>query len=192
MVDPLVIRPDGAGRLEVNGDAVLRKYGEPVGRDHFRNSVIDLRIDVVGSARQNDPPASSLLHLSKKPSPFGADVLLRPLLLRPGRADRRPGFLFLDVPFLFAQPHQPIRGGFFIRHGDKRANIAHLALRHGLHVVFQVLRVGHHNGTVIMVLGVFGFLMLVKHTGMENGLDPIADQPLHMAVGQLCRVAFRL
>ena len=67
-----------------------------------------------------------------------------------------------------------------------------LPFRHRLHVVFQVLGVGGHNGAAVVILGILVLLVFVEHTGVENGGDSLVDEPLDVAVGQLGRVALRL
>ena len=42
-----------------------------------------------------------------------------------------------------------------------------------------------------MILGFLGLLMFVEYTGMENGLDALVNQPLHLTVGKLCRITGR-
>ena len=189
MIDPLVIHPDGPGGIEVDGQTVLRQHVQTVGGDHLGNAVVDLRVDVVGPSGKDDAPSAPALHFLQHPFSFLPDVLLGPQLLRPGGADGGPGLPLRDVPLLLAQPHQPVGGSFFVRQCDEGPDVAHLAVGHGFHIVLQVLGVGHHNGAVIVVLGILCLLVLVEHAGMEDGLDPAADQPLHMAVGQLGGVA---
>ena len=61
MVDPLVDHAQGPLGLEVDRQAVLGEDGKVVRRDQFRDTVVDLRVDVVGH-REDDSslPARSI------------------------------------------------------------------------------------------------------------------------------------
>ena len=67
----------------------------------------------------------------------------------------------------------------------------YVSLCDGFHIVLQVLRIGDHNGTIIVVLCTAGFLPFIEYAGMENSFDALIDQPLHMSMGQLCRITLR-
>ena len=62
MVHPLVQYDQRAfHRLKV-GDRVLRENCKSIGGNQFRNSVVDLRVDVVGTPGQDNSPAIVVLH----------------------------------------------------------------------------------------------------------------------------------
>ena len=154
--------------------------------------MVDLRVDVVGPAGQHDAPTAGGLHLTKQFGPLGAHIILGSLLLGPGQL-HSPAYLLLgNIPFLFTQAHQPVRGHPLAGKGDEGPDIADLPIGHGFHIVFQILRVGHHHRAVIVVLGSRRLLMLIEHAGVEDGLDALVNEPLHMAMGQLGRIALRL
>ena len=102
------------------------------------------------------------------------------------------GFSFGDIPDLPAQLLQPGGSRLFIGHGDEGTYVGDIAFCHCVDVVFQILGIRNHNGTVVVVLGAWGLLMFIKNAGMEDGADPLVDQPLHMAMGQLGGVALGL
>ena len=46
-------------------DGVLCEDGEAVGGDELRDTVVDLRVDMVGTAREHDAAVPALLHPKK-------------------------------------------------------------------------------------------------------------------------------
>ena len=189
MVDPLVVDPEGAFGGEIDGQAVLREDGEIVGGNHFRNTVVNLRVDVVGPARENDAPGVIFRHPLQRLLPLCPDVGLSVLLFFPGTVDGGADFFGVDAPFFLAQGGQPVGGDLLAGEGEEGADVADFAVGDGFHVVFQILRVGDHDGAVVVILRAGGLLMLVEHAGVKNGLDAFIDEPLHMAVGELGGVA---
>ena len=65
-------------------------------------------------------------------------------------------------------------------------------LADGVDVIFKIFGVGDDDGTVEVVLCAGRLLMLIEHARVEDGPDTVVDEPLHMAVGQLCGIALRL
>ena len=189
MVDPLVVDPEGALGGEIDGQAVLGEDGEIVGGNHFRDTVVNFGVNVIGSASQNDAPRVIFRHPLQRLLPLCPDIGLGALLFFPGTVDGGADFLPIDAPFFLAQGGQPVGGDFLAGKGEEGADVADFAVCDGFHVVFQILRVGDHDGAVVMILRAGGLLMLVEHAGVENGLDAFIDKPLHMAVGELGGVA---
>ena len=102
MVDPLVVDPEGALGGEIDGQAVLGEDGEIVGGDHFRNAVVNFRVDVVGSARENDAPGVIVRHPLQRFLPLCTNVGLGALLFFPRTVDGGAGFFGVDAPFFLA------------------------------------------------------------------------------------------
>ena len=189
MVDPLVHDPQVLILLRVR-QTVLGEYRQAVGRDQFRDSMVDFRVNMVGPPGQHNTAAASGLHLLQNPSALRHNVSLGLPLLCPGSFYRRFDLRSGNIPFLLAEPYQPLRRHLFIGKSHKGTDIANLPLCNSLHVVFQVLSVGRHHGAAVVILGVLVLLIFIKNTGMENGGDALINQPLHMSVGQLGGVAF--
>ena len=189
MVDPLVVDPEGAFGGEIDGQTVLGEDGEIVGGNHFRNAVVNFRVDVVGSARENDAPGVIFCHPLQRLLPLCTNVGLGALLFFPRTVDGGADFLTVDAPLFLAQGSQSVGGDFLAGKGQEGTDVADFAVGNGFHVVFQILRVGDHDGAVVMILRAGGLLMLVEHAGVEDGLDALVDEPLHMAVGELGGVA---
>ena len=192
VIHPLIHHPQRPLGLGIQRQAVLGEYRQTIGGNQFRDAVVDLRIDVIGSAAQHDASALLGFHFRQQPGALPTDIRLGLQLLLPGRMDGGAHFLFRDLPLLSGCFHQPVGGSLLGGQGDKGANVMNAAVRDFLHVVFQILRVGDHNGTVVVILGILCLLVLIKHTGMENLPNTLVNQPLHMTMGQLSGIALRL
>ena len=151
--------------------------------------MVDFGVNVIGSASQNDAPRVIFRHPLQRLLPLCTNVGLGVLLFFPRTVDGGADFLPVDAPFFLAQSGQSVGGDFLAGKGEEGADVADFAVCDGFHVVFQILRVGDHDGAVIVILRAGGLLMLVEHAGVENGLDALVDEPLHMAVGELGGVA---
>ena len=189
MVDPLVVDPEGALGGEIDGQAVLGEDGKVIRGNHFRDTVVDFGVNVIGSASQNDATGVIFCHPLQGFLPLCTNVGLGALLFFPCLVDGGADFLPVDAPFFLAQGGQPVGGDFLAGKGEEGADVADFAVCDGFHVVFQILRVGDHDGAVVMILRAGGFLMLIEYAGMENGFDSLIDEPLHVTVGEFGGVA---
>ena len=189
MVDPLVVDPEGTLGGEIDGQAVLGEDGKVVRGNHFRNAVVDFGVNVIGSASQNDAPRVIFRHPLQRLLPLCPDIGLGALLFFPCLVDGSADFLPIDAPFFLAQGGQPVGGDFLAGKGEEGADVADFAVCDGFHVVFQILRVGDHDGAVVMILRAGGLLMLIEYAGMENGLDALVNEPLDVAVREFGGVA---
>ena len=189
MVNPLVVDPEGALGGEIDGQAVLGEDGKVIGSNHFRDTVVDFGVNVIGSASQNDAPGVIFRHPLQRLLTLCPDVGLGALLFFPCLVDGSADFLPVDAPFFLTQSGQPVGGDFLAGEGEEGADVADFAVCDGFHVVFQILRVGDHDGAVVMILRAGGFLMLIEYAGMENGFDSLVDEPLDVTVGEFGGVA---
>ena len=189
MVNPLVVDPEGALGGEIDGQAVLGEDGKVIRGNHFRDTVVDFGVNVIGSASQNDATGVIFCHPLQGFLPLCTNVGLGALLFFPRTVDGGADFLPVDAPFFLAQGSQSVGGDFLAGKGEEGADVADFAVCDGFHVVFQILRVGDHDGAVVMILRAGGLLMLVEHAGVENGLDALVNEPLDVTVGEFGGVA---
>ena len=192
MVHPLIGHAQGMLGGEILGDAVLGEHRQAVGGHQLGDAMVDFRVNVVGTARQHDAPATGLRHPVEGLAPIAAHVRLGGKLLLPRRMDGGPAFPFGDVPLLPEEAHQPVGGYLLAGQGQEGLQQTRPAAGDVLHVVVQVLGRRRHHRAVVVILRLIVLLMLIEHAGVENGGHALADQPLHMAVGQLGGVAFAL
>ncbi len=61
----------------------------------------------------------------------------------------------------------------------------------GVNIVLNIFRIRGDNRTVVMVVGLFKFIPLIRDAWIEDPLYALVDQPLYMAVGKFRRIAFR-
>ena len=189
MVNPLVVDPEGTLGGEIHGQAILGEDGKAIRGNHFRDTVVDFGVNVIGSASQNDAPRMIFRHPLQRLLPLCTNVGLGVLLFRPRIMDSGADFLTVNAPLFLAQSGQPVGGDFLAGKGEEGADVADFAVCDGFHVVFQILRVGDHDGAVVMILRAGGFLMLIEYAGMENGFDSLIDEPLDVTVGEFGGVA---
>ena len=189
VVDPLVVHAHGALGGKVDGQAVLGQHREAVGRDELGDAVVDLGVDVVGTSGEHNAAAAAFLHRGERLRARGADIGLRFLLLLPREVRGAARLLFGDVPDLFAELRKAVGRDLFAREGEEGVQVAHGAVGHGFDVILDILRIRDDDGAVEVILRARHLLMLVEHAGVEDGLDAVVDEPLGVAVGELCRVA---
>ena len=189
MVNPLVVDPEGALGGEIDGQAVLGEDGKVVRGNHFWDTVVDFGVDVVGPASQNDAPRVIFRHPLQRLLPLCTNVGLGALLFFPRTVDGGADFLTVDAPFFLTQSGQSVGGDFLAGKGEEGADVADFAVGNGFHVVFQILRVGDHDGAVVMILRAGGLLMLIEYAGVEDGFDSLIDEPLDVTVGEFGGVA---
>ena len=192
MIYPLVRHTKRTLRLFQHGQAVFRQHGKPVGGDHLRYSVVDLRIHMIRPACQHNTGFSVLLDPAQRFAALLLHVILCSGLLLPCFPHCLPDLAFGNVPLLPADLNQAFCSGLLAGKGNERTDKVHFSPGDRLHIVFQVFRVGHDDRAVVVVLSSGTLLPLIKHTGVENRFNPVVDQPLHMPVGKLRRVTFRL
>ena len=190
MIHPLIRDAHRTFGIKVDRETVLGEHREPEACDHFRNAVVDLRINVIGTACENNAAAMRGLHLFQHAGALLTDVLFGAELLRPGAVCSFPDIGFRNLPVLGKERDETVGGSLLIGHGDERPKITDILIRHVLHVVLEILRIGNDNGTVEVVLGVAGFLMLVEYARMKDGADTAVDEPLDMPMGKLCGITF--
>ncbi len=84
VVHPLVVDAERPLQFAEMGDGVLGQHRHPVGIDHLRDSVVDLRVDMIGSSGENDAVASGLFQIAERlfALPFDVPACLRLLLPR--------------------------------------------------------------------------------------------------------------
>ena len=189
VVDPLVVHAHGTLGRKVDGQAVLGQHREAVGRDELGDAVVDLGVNVVGPPCKDNAAAAVFLHLGERSRARGADVGLRFLLLLPREVRGAARLLFGDVPDLFAELRKAVGRDLFAREGEEGVQVAHGAVGHGFDVILDILRVRDDDGAVEVILRARHLLMLVEHAGVEDGLHAVVDEPLGVAVSELCRVA---
>ena len=154
--------------------------------------MVDLRVDMVGTAGQHDTAAAALFQIFYDFLALRLHVHtgLQQLVPRGvrGLANLSGGDLILFVENLY----QTLRQDFLIGKCHEGIDEANVLLRQRFDVVFDIFRVGSYDRTVVVVVRLLLLVALIWNAGVEDGLYAVLDEPFHVTVRQLRRVALRL
>ncbi len=75
MVHPLIHDVQRMLRRKQVGDGIFRKYRDIVGIDQFRDSMVYLRINVVGASGKDDAPVTGFFQVCKRLFSLSADIV---------------------------------------------------------------------------------------------------------------------
>ena len=186
MIHPLVIDTDRALNRYQMGNRILSENCHSIAVDQIRDTMMNLRVNMVRAACQNDAPAACLLQILKRLLTFFLNVLMYGSHFLPCLMG---GFLHLrcrDIRENLSQSpgNDLLRGQSqeWIHKGNGR--IVKL-----VHIVLNILCIRGNDRAVVMVDCVREFISLVRDTRVENEFHTIFDQPGHMSVGKLGRIA---
>ena len=185
MVHPLVRHHQGPFHLTQMGDGVLCEYREPIGRDQFRDPVVDLRIHVVRPAGQHHCPLSCLLQPCKGFLTLFLHVQAGCKKFLPGRVGSHPDLSSGDLPPFCEFLYQGIGEHLLIGKCHKGIDKGNMLLLQCLHIVFDILSIGGDHGAVVVVACIRAFIALIWNAWIKYKLDPLFDQPGYVAVHQL-------
>ena len=154
--------------------------------------MVDLRIDVVRPAGQNDAVTVMLLQPGDGLLPFFLQIQAGAKKLLPGQMGGSPDFLSGDLEFLLKFRGKLFRQHFFIGKGHKRIEETNILFCQLFHIIFNILRIGGNHRTVVVVSSVRLFVPLIGNAGIENSLHALGNKPGDVSVDNLGRIAFRL
>ena len=186
---PLVVDTDRALKISELRDRVLGEDSHAVGVDELRDAVVDLRVDVVRSARENNAVAAGLLEIFQCLDSLGLDIASVLRLLFPRRVRR---ILHLDLRDVMEDFDEAVCHDLLAGEREERVHEADRRVTELLDVVLDILRVGRHDRAVVVIDCAREFISLERNARVENELHALADQPLNMAVRELGRIALRL
>ena len=171
------------------GNRILSKDCDSVAVDQIRDTVVDLRVNVVRTSCKDNSSSSCFLQILKSLLALFLNVLMYGIHFFPGfvsccfhlssRDIRENLSEALGHDFLGGQCQEWVHKG--------NGRIMKL-----VHVVLNVLCIGGNDRTVVMVDCVREFVALVRNAGVENKFHTISKQPGHMSVGKLGRIALGL
>ena len=188
VVGPLVEDVPGGPVLQVS-DGVLGDQDEAVGGNQVVDAVVDLRVDVVGTARQHDNGQALGPRLINVLLARAVNVLLIAVIGLVCRPDGVSGL----PPGHAEGVGKPLGADALVVLGTVQAGIG--VEEPGFLQVGHIRRqqlgvIGHHRAVVVVVRRFF--VKIVGHAGVENGVHPRLHQGFHMAVKQLGGVAHRV
>jgi len=192
VVHPLVGNHDRALDLAEVGDTVLGQNRESEARNHIRNAVVNFGVDMIGTARKDNAVLFVLFAPLNGALALGLDIFLRLNELAPARMCRGAGLGRRNVEFLLHDFLELRSQNLLVRKGHEGAQEADMLGLKLLDIVLDVLGIACDNRAVVVIARAVFLIPLVGNAGVEDGLYAILDEPAHMAVRNLRRVALRL
>ena len=117
MIHPLVIDTKRTLQWCQMRNRVFGQYGDSVGINHIRDTMMDLRINVVRTTCQNDAASSGFFHIAKGFFSLSADIVSHMFQFCPRSMCRFQNFFFRKIgEFL----HQALCSCLFIRQSQER------------------------------------------------------------------------
>ena len=167
--------------------AVLSDDCQPQAADQLMDAVVDLRVDVVGSAGKDDDLLSGVPRLPDDLFALCHNVF--PVLLQRRKAvfQRRLHLLFGGI----AAEHGG-QGLYYVAAAvqveERVQEIVVVQLFAVRHKQFRIIR---HHRTVIVIVRI-ALVDVIAHAGVEDEVHALFQQALDMTVCQLRRIAHRI
>ena len=98
------------------GNGILCEHSQPIGGDQIRDTVMDFRIDMVGTSCQDNTPPSVFLQPFQGFLSFAHNIFSAPVHFQPGFSGRMADFLCRDIRKFF---YQPLGNGLFTGQGQE-------------------------------------------------------------------------
>ena len=186
MVGPLV-QHRGGELLHPVGDGVFRHHRRAETGNQGVDAVVDLRVHMVGTARQHDDAAALRPGLVDDALALLADQGHMVGILSVGRVGGFLHFALGDIREIVPQSGENLLGKVF---GPVEAHIVvdKLGILNLRAVTGNNLRVVGHHGAVVVVLAQ-ALVDVIGHAGVENSVQAQLGEELNVAVGQLGREA---
>ena len=117
MIHPLVIDTKRTFQRCQMRHRILSQYSDSVGINHIRDTMMDLRIYMVGTTGKNDTASSGFFHITKGFFSLSADIVSHMLQLHPCRMSSFQNFFFWKIrKFLY----QALGGCLFVCQSQER------------------------------------------------------------------------
>ena len=168
---------------------IFRYDGQIIGLDHLRNAVVDLRIQMVRPAYQQDDGQVLFPGFLKDLRAFLAHVF--PVMLQFFIARFHGFFQFALLNVLvfkgFGKTQQHLAG---VVDGQEGLHELDVLVPQHVHVVADIFRIRSHHRAIVVVAGmVYLVFHVIGHAGVEDFLYTLFHQVHDMPVDQLGRIA---
>ncbi len=157
------------------GNGILRQHCNIVGVNQLRNPMVHLRVNMVRASGKDDAPVAGTFQVFNSFLALLFHIFPTCVKLSPCRMYGRTDICCRDGELFGQFFHQAIRNRLLTFQGQERMDKVHLAVYDGVDIVLDILRVGGNDGAVIVVIGVFKFLSLIRDTGIENPMYSLVD-----------------
>ena len=170
-------------------DRVLRKDRQMIGLDHFRDAMMDFRIDMVGTSRQKDRMLARLLKTLQDLLAVAAHILAIMLQLLISSLCRRCNLRLCNA-FLPQFLGQPRCHALLVADGQKGLQELDMLFLQNIHVAADIFRIGRHNGTIIVIIRcMLRIRHIIRLAGVENLVHALLHQIHDMPMGKLRGIA---
>ena len=153
--------------------------------------MVYLGVNMIGTSGKNNSPVSCFVEESNGFLTFFAHIVPARFKLNPGFMNSSFNFFCCEIKLWSKLFDQAGRKGFLAGKGHERMDEIHVAVYDGINIIFDVLRIGGNNRTVIVVVGIGKFISLIRNRRVKDMPDAFIDQPLYMPVGKFGGITFR-
>ena len=136
--------------------------------------------------------AAGFIQISKGLLAFFTDIVPAVFQFHPSFVGSIPDFFLRNPEFFREDFDQAVRHDLFACQCKERIHEINLSLYDLVHIVFDIFRIGGNDRAVVVVVRIRKFIPFVWNARVEDPVHILTDQPLHMAVGKLCRIALGL
>ena len=154
--------------------------------------MVNFGVDVIGTTREDNAVLLVLFAPLHRALALGLDIFLCLNELAPARMCRGASLGRRNVEFLLHDFLELRSQNLLVRKGHEGAQEADVLGLKLLDIVLDVLGIARDNRAVVVIARAVFLIPLVGNAGVEDGLHAVLDEPAHMAVRNLRRVALRL
>ena len=188
MIHPLIQNPYRPFQVPAFCHRRFCQYGKSEGRDDLIDAVIDLRIQMIRSARQDDGIFSVLLYVIDNLIRAFSDISFESRILFSACTYSFPHFGCPDSQrrHLF---RQPLRQPLIVVIRQKRMQQFYSGcFQFIIHISGDHFRIHSHDRTVIVIVGLLIFDHLIVDARIKDSLHSRLDQRLDMSVDEFRRI----
>ena len=186
VVHPLVVyaqRPFDRSKV---GDRILGQDGNVVGGNHIRDSMVNLRVNMIRTSGENNAVMMGFLHPFEDFPSLLAYFIADIRHLNPSGVAGLADLLFGNV---MEDLYQLVCQGLLRGHGQERIHEVDGRILQLVDVVLDVFGVRGNDRAVVVIYGFREFLTFIGNTWIENILHTLTDQPGDVAVADLGGIA---
>ena len=179
VIHPLIGNHKGSVRSAQMGYTVFRKDCKTKGSNHFRNTMMDFRINMVGAACKDNTTHMVLFHITQGFFPFFHDILTCFDQFLPGFSDSSRNF---SCRKLGKFTNQSMLQGSHVLKGQERVTQQRRVVADFFHIVFDIFRIRGDDRTVVVITCAFHFVTFIEDGRVENKIYLLLQEPFNMAV----------
>ena len=187
MVHPLVIDTDRTFNFCQMRNRILRKHRNTITIDQIRNTMVDLRINMVRTTCKNNSSSAGIFKILKSLLALRLYILTHLCKLFPCRMCCCFYFISRDI---LKHLYQTVCQNCLRCKCHKRIHKPNIRVLEFIHVILDVFCIGSNDRAVIMIDCIRKLITLIRHARIENKFHAFFDQPADMSMCKLCRITF--